>query len=113
MVIGPDLELGVEVEIEIDKACESCGRMAGRERLQRIVYGVHVASAHTAIVHDIQETITRSSHVGLTHGKKVGSQTTDEPFQEDLENSSGNQTVQKTDNCIVGIPERAYADLHQ
>jgi len=41
----------------------------------------------------------------------MGSQSTNEPFQENLEDSSRDERVKNTDSCIVDIPEAADADL--
>ena len=40
------------------------------------------------------------------------SKATDEPFNEDLEDSSSNERVEKTNDGIVDVPKRADANLH-
>lgn len=48
---------------------------------------------------------------GLADGEEVGSKAADEPFEEDLEDGSGDQGVEKADDCIVDVPEAADSDL--
>ena len=40
-------------------------------------------------------------------------QAADKPFEEDLEDGSGDQAVEETNDCIIGVPERADANLHE
>lgn len=53
VVVGPDFELSIEVEIEEDEATESSCSMTGGERFQGVVDLVLVASANGAVVHYI------------------------------------------------------------
>lgn len=76
-----------------------------------------VSSADLAIVHDIRETVSRVRAVdeglgGLADGEEVGSETADEPFDEDLEDCGCDEGVEEADYGVVEVPEGADADLH-
>lgn len=116
MIIGPELQLSVEVESQEDKASErSCG-MTGWERFQGVINLILISCADGAVVHDLPQPIASllSCNLGkvwLADCQEVWSQTSDEPFEEDLEDSGGNETVEDTDDTVVDVPEAADADL--
>lgn len=51
VVVGGDLELGVEVERQVDEAGEGGRRVARREGLEAVVDFLLVARADAAVVH--------------------------------------------------------------
>lgn len=57
MVVAEDLELGIEVERQIDEAGEGGGRVARRERFEAVVDLIFVASADLAVVHYSAEAV--------------------------------------------------------
>lgn len=100
--------------------------------LETIVDLVLVASADAAIEHDLpisvcHVTIRTTGFVavvvgadgcedvlgdhGLADGEKVRAETADEPLDEDLEDSCGDERVQEANGCVVDVPEAASADL--
>lgn len=83
VVVGPDLQLGVEVERKEDEARKGGGRVARREALERVVDLGLVACADGAVVHDLAEAIptcfARERDVGLADGEEVWAETTDQP----------------------------------
>lgn len=52
------------------------------------------------------------SRVGTADGQEVRTQATNEPLDEDLEDSRADEGVEKTDDGVVGIPEGPDAHLH-
>ncbi len=116
VVVAEDLELGVEVEVEEDEAAEGCSCVAGREGFERVVDVVLVAGAYLAVVHDAAETVAclsaRGRYCGLADIQEVWSKSSDQPLQEDLEDGCSDETVKKTNDRIVDIPETANSDLH-
>lgn len=90
-----DLELGVEVKGEENETSECCGRMTRRHRFQRVVDIILVAGTNGTVKHEVGEARSigsASRNVGLANGIEMGAQTTDQPFDEDLEDRSGNET---------------------
>lgn len=55
VVVGEDLELGIEVEIQVNEACECRSRVTTGHRLQAVVDLVLVAGANLLGVVDVQE----------------------------------------------------------
>ena len=53
VVVGPDFELSIEVEIEEDEAAESSCGVAGGKRFQRVVDLILVAGTDRTVVHDV------------------------------------------------------------
>lgn len=123
VVVGEDLELGVEVKSEEDEAGESSGGVTRRHRLERIIDLVLVAGADILCVVNLPEPLCGVSvlgntgvgstrDVGLADRQEVRAQAADEPLDEDLEDSCRDQGVEKTEDAIVDVPEGADADLH-
>lgn len=109
MVVGEYLQLGVEVQEQVDEASESRGRMARWERLQTVVDLVLVASAYAAIVHNSSPAsaslLSKGRNIGVADGEEMRAQTSDEALEHDLEDSGGDQRVQKAQDGIVDVPE--------
>jgi hypothetical protein len=83
---------------------------------ERIVDLVLITGADRTVIHDLSEAVASflrcdGGDVGLADGEEVRTETTDQPFEENLEDGSGDERVEESDDCIVGIPERANADL--
>jgi hypothetical protein len=92
MVVGKDLELGVEVEVQVDKASKGGSGVTTGHRLQSIVDLTLVASANIGVVVDLKVSLVVASshgmspgHVRLAHLEEVRSEATDEPLDKDLE----------------------------
>lgn len=117
VIVGENLELGVEVQVKVDKSAKGCGSVAGGERLKAVIDGVCVARANVAREHDLLEAgavilVLDEGNVRLAYGEEVRAQATDEPLEEDLEDRSGDKRVQDADDGIVGVPKRSDANLH-
>lgn len=117
VVVGPDLQLSVKVEVEEDKAGEAGGCVTGWERLKRVVDLALITCADIALVHYLSETtavlFTVQRDGRFADGQEVRTETTDEPLEEDLEDSGRDETVEKTHDGVVHIPEASDADLHE
>lgn len=119
VVVGEDLELGVEVQGQKDEARKGGRRMAAGERLQAVVDLVWVSRADVARVVDLREAapvealVGHAADVGLAHVEEVRAETANEPLAEDLEDGGGDERVQETDDAVVDVPEGADADLHR
>jgi hypothetical protein len=70
VVVGEDLQLSVEIEIQEDKSSEGGGGVTRRHRLQAVVDLLLVTSADLTIVHDLTVSITdlHSRDIGLADG---------------------------------------------
>lgn len=83
MVVAPDLELGVEVEVKKDEARECSSCVSAGHRFEGIVDFVFVSSADFAIIHDVAETIASLSAIDwgarLANCEKVWAKTTNQP----------------------------------
>jgi len=85
MVVGPYLQLSVQVQVQEHEAGEgSCG-VARWEGLEGVVNFVLVAGADFAVVHYLTEAVAcflgcDFGDVGLADCEEVGSKTADEPF---------------------------------
>lgn len=119
MVVGEDLELGVEVKVQVDEASKGGSGMSTGHRLKSIVDLALVASANIGSVVELKISLVvvsshgaSASHVRLADLEEMRSESTDEPLDKDLEDSGGDEGVEKADNSVVDIPERADADLH-
>ena len=115
MVVGKHLELGVQIEVQVDETAKCSSGMTGWEGLEAIVDLVLVAGANIRSVHDLQEAITLAiadhRDIGLADSQEVRAQSSDKPFQEDLEDGGANQGVQQPKDGVVQIPEAANANL--
>lgn len=84
MVVAPDLELGVEVEVQKDEACECSSCVSAGHRFEGIVDFVFVSSADFAIIHDVAETIASLGAIDwgarLANCEKVWAKTTNQPW---------------------------------
>jgi hypothetical protein len=118
VVVGKDLELGVEVERQVDKASKSSGGVTTGKGLEGVVDLLLVAGADVAGVVNLLEAravvalVASQADVGLADGEEVGAQTTDEPLEEDLEDGGGDERVEQTNGGVVDVPEGADANLH-
>jgi hypothetical protein len=119
VVVGEDLELGVEVQVQVDKASESSSGVTTGHGLKSIVDLGLVTSADIGGEVELEITLVVVSahgsstlHVRLADDEEMRSETTDEPLNEDLEDSGGDKRVEKTDGSVVEVPEAADADLH-
>jgi hypothetical protein len=133
VVVGEDLELGVEVQVKVDKASEGSGGVTGRHRLKAVVDLALVTRADATVEHDLTvpicdvaigatsfRTIVVSAdgveNVGrnywLADGEEVRTKASNEPFDEDLENGCGDQSIQKSNGSVVNVPEAASTDLN-
>ena len=124
VIVGKDLELGVEVEVQVDKAGKGGGRVARRHGLEAVVDSVSVSGADLRRVIDLLEpggvvasplgagVVGGEGDIRLAHGQEMRPQTADQPFDKYLEDGGSDQGVEETDDGVVDIPERANADLH-
>lgn len=119
VVVGEDLELGVEVQVQVDKASESSSGVTTGHRLKSIVDLSLVTSADIRSEVELEVSLvvvsthgTSTLHIRLADNEEVRSEATDEPLDEDLEDSGGDKRVEKTDGSVVEVPEAANADLH-
>lgn len=112
MVVGEDLELGVEVKVQVDEASKGGSGVSTGHRLKSIVDLALVASANIGSVVELKISLVvvsshgaSASHVRLADLKEMRSESTDEPLDKDLENSGGDEGVEQTDDSVVDIPE--------
>jgi hypothetical protein len=132
MVVGKDLELSVQVEVQEDEASESSGGVTRRHGLEAVVNLVLVTCADAAIEHDLAVSIGNVAAGNasvlvavvdatdikalrddrLADSEEVRAQTTNEPLDEHLENSCRDERVQETDGSVVDVPEAASTDLN-
>lgn len=63
VMITPDFEFSIEVQIQVHKARERRCRMTGRERFQGIVDFVLISRAPRAVVHDSVEAVAAGSAI--------------------------------------------------
>lgn len=99
-VVGAgDLELGVEVEGEVEEASPGGGGVARGHGLEGIVDGFLVAGADGAVVHEVREADTGGGCGGvdarLADGVEVGTEAADEPFYPDLEDGGGDEALEE------------------
>lgn len=90
--------------------------MARWEGFEGIVDFVFITGTDSSIVHDEVETISSfllSSDwdIGFADGEEMRSETTNKPFEENLEDGGADERVEKSNDCVVHIPERSNADL--
>jgi len=119
MVVGEDLELGVEVKVQVDEASKGSSGVTTGHGLKSIVDLALVASADIGSVVKLKISLVvvsshgaSASHVGLADLKEMRSESTDEPLDKDLEDGGGDEGVEKTDGSVVEVPETADAGLH-
>ena len=123
VVVGKDLELGVEVEVQVDEAREGGRGVARRHRLERVVDLLGVARADLGRVVDAREArpvvagaldarrVAGAADVGLADVEEVRAQAADEPLDEDLEHGRRDERVEQADDAVVDVPEGAHPDL--
>lgn len=115
VIVRPDLQLRVEVEVEIDEAGESSSGVTRWEGLERVIDLLLVACADIWAVVDLPESIAHLVAIDryrrLAYVKEVRAETSDEPLEEDLEHSGSLHGVDEPDDCVVHIHERADTDL--
>lgn len=119
VVVGKDLELGVKVQVQVDKTGKGSSGVSTGHRLERIVDLALVTSADIGSVVELEVSLVvvsshgaRLCHVRLADLEEVRSESTDQPLDEDLEDGSGDERVEKTDGGVVEVPEAADTDLH-
>lgn len=133
VMVGEDLQLGVEVQIQVDKSSEGSRGVARGHGLETVVDLLPVTRADAAVEHDLAVSIcdvtvaatsVNAIVVGadgrekfgrddrLADSKEVRAQTTNKPLDEDLKDSGSDQGVEQTDGCVVDVPEAASADLN-
>lgn len=111
VVVGEDLELGVEVEVQEDEASESSSGVATGHRLQAVVDLIGVSSANLLGVVQLHEALLvvtlaiRLGNVRLADIEEMRTKSSDEPLDEDLEDGGGDERVEEADGGIVEIPE--------
>jgi hypothetical protein len=127
VVVGEDLELAVEVEVEEHEAGESSSGVTRGHGLESVVDLGLVTRTDAAVEHDLAVAIGNVSGklvvrvcVGgvesaswddrLADGEEVGTKSSNEPLDEDLEDSGDNQGVEKTNGSVVDVPEAAHTD---
>lgn len=114
VVVGEDLELCVEVEVEKDETGKGSGCVTRWHGLEGIVDFVHITRADALVKHDLTVSIgdvavaaaRLDAVVGcanarakvfrdnrLADGEEVRAETANEPFDEDLEDCGGNERV--------------------
>ena len=114
VVVGKDLELCVEVEVEEDETGKGSSCVTGWHGLQTVVDFVHITRADALVKHDLTvsigdvavaaaglNTVVGSTNAGtkvfrnngLADGEEVRAETTNEPFDKDLEDCGGNERV--------------------
>lgn len=95
VVRAHDLELGVEVERQVEQSGPCSGRVPRWHGLQGIVDLVRVSGANIAIENDVVEAIEAEPALGyirLANGVEVRTEAANEPLDKDLEGSGGDQT---------------------
>ena len=96
MVVGEDLELRVEVVVQEEEAGPGCCAVAGWKGFEGVIDLVDVAAADVSLKHDVSVAIAACGDkggVGVADGEEVRTQATDEPFEEDLEDSGGDERI--------------------
>lgn len=116
------LELGVEIYVQIHESTKGRGGMSRWKALKRVIDFVDVPSADAAVVHDLAEAIAdlcalvddgfKNSWIRSAHVQKMRPQAANQPLEEDLEDSSADERVEKANNSVVHVPEAADANLH-
>ena len=122
VMVGEDLQLGVEVQIQVDKSSEGSRGVTRGHGLETVVDLLPVTRADAAVEHDLAVSIcdvtvaatsVNAIVVGADGREKFGrAQTTNKPLDEDLKDSGSDQGVEQTDGCVVDVPEAASADLN-
>lgn len=92
MIVAPDLELRIQVQIQKDETREGRSGVARGKRFEGIIDLVLISGADCSIVHDLTQSIScflesLSGDAWLADGQEVRSKSADEPFEEDLEYS--------------------------
>lgn len=121
VIVGKDLQLRVEVQIQIDEPRERSRRVSRRHRLKTIINLIPVPSADlrrivnllkpSGIIPTIRATSGKRD-IRLADGQEMRAQAPDEPLDEDLEHGGGDEGVEQADDGVVDVPEGADADLH-
>lgn len=93
------------------------GWKRGHSILQGLLIGIgtHISCVHDLVKPDTVETsgvmCGRSGDIGLADVEEVRTETTDELFNNDLEQSTKNESVQHAHDAVVHVPETADANL--
>jgi hypothetical protein len=130
VVVGEDLELGVQVEVQENKASKGSGGVTRRHGFQAIVDLLTVTCADATVEHNLavpvgnvamnailvaivvcaETEICRDD--GLADSEEVRAETTNEPLDKDLEYRSRDECVEQTNSGVVYIPEASGTDLN-
>lgn len=121
MIVGKDLELGVQVQVQIDEPRERSRRVSRRHRLKAIINLIPVTSADLRRIVNLLEpsgiippirAASGKTDIRLADSQEMWAQAPDEPLDEDLEHGGGDEGVEQADDGVVDVPEGADADLH-
>ena len=85
--------------------------MAAGKAFERVVNRVRVTRADGAVVVDLLQSGAELGPIvwynGLAHGEEVRTKATNQPFEEDLEDSCSDQRVEKANDGVVDVPKGA------
>ena len=92
-------ELGIEVQRKVKESSPSGRRVPRRHGLERIVNLFLIARTYRTVVHQVSKTDTRRGRIcrdiWLADRIEMRAQASNEPFNEDLKDSSSNQACIK------------------
>lgn len=117
LIVRPDLQLSIQIDAQEHESRKRSRRMPTRETLQRIINLTLVTGTNRTVVHNLPQSISRllrrdSRDIGLADSQEMWTKTTDQPFEEDLEDGGGDEGIQEADDGVVDVPEGADPDLH-
>lgn len=130
VVVGEDLELRVQVEVQKNEASKGSGGVTRRHGFQAVVDLLTVTGADATVEHDLavpvgnvamdsilvtivvctETEICRDD--GLADSEEVRAQTTNEPLDKDLEYRSRDECIEQTNSGVVYIPKASGTDLN-
>lgn len=120
VVVGEDLELRIQVQVQVHEAGKGSRRVSAGERLEAVVDLLLVAGANVGREVQLVEALgveagpgSRPGDVGLADFQEMRAKTANEPFQKDLEDRRRDERVQQPDDAVVDVPEGSDANLHQ
>lgn len=114
VIVGENLQLGVQVQVKEDKASKSSSRMAAGHALEGIINLIRITGANLpgevdAVVPDpVQSVVAKTLELGdirLADVEEMGTQTADQPLDEDLEDGGGDQAVEEANDAVVEVPK--------
>jgi len=117
LIIRPDLQLSIQVDTQEHETRERSRRMSTREALQRIINLTLITRANRPVIHNLSQSIPRllcrdSRDIRFADCEEMWTQTTNQPFEKDLEDGSSDEGVEEPDGSIIDVPEGADPDLH-